>query len=89
MNNNKIFTDGFSNPQSYQRYSKNWPGEPDIAKKCLNGFQCGGCGWFATFNEDWGLCHCKRSRHYLETVFEHFTCSKQKEEGWDRAHSLE
>jgi hypothetical protein len=29
---------------------------------------------FVAFNADWGLCSSETSRHFTETVFEHFTC---------------
>ena len=86
-NGNHIYVDGFSRPATFDLYDRDWPAEPTVREKCRAGFQCGGCSFYAKFNEDWGLCCHPRSRHWLETVFEHFTCPTQDEEGWD-AHSF-
>ena len=86
-NRNTIHTEGFSNPESARRYRLLWADEPEIQQRHEHGFQCGGCAFFAPFNADWGLCCNPSARHYLETVFEHFTCPAQEEEGW-RAHSF-
>ncbi len=82
MNQNQIVTRGFSNRDSEKLYRKSWPAEPRLAEQHYTGRQCGGCSFFAPFNEDWGLCCHPRSRHRLETVFEHFTCPSFQREGW-------
>ncbi|MFH1021762.1 MAG: hypothetical protein V1809_00060 [Planctomycetota bacterium] len=87
LNLNRIITDGFSNPGSMWRYRKEWPDEPEVRKQYREGFQCGGCAFFAPLNEDWGICCNPKSRHRLETVFEHFSCPRICNEGWD-AHSF-
>lgn len=83
MNKNEIITDGWSNEQSKSLYENEWPDEPAMkvqaTEDCL---QCGGCSFFAPFNADWGLCCHRRSRHHLETVFEHFSCPEFEDEGW-------
>lgn len=81
-NENRIITDGFSNPQSLRLYQEGWPDEPALANQYEYGQQCGGCSFFAVFNSDWGLCCHPKSRHHLETVFEHFTCASHVAEGW-------
>ena len=82
MNTNQIITDSWSNKSSEQLYAQKWPGEPAVQAACANGDQCGGCSFFAAFNSDWGLCANPKSRHHLETVFEHFTCPGFVAEGW-------
>lgn len=82
MNSNQIVTNRWSNPQSERAYAGGWPGEPDLKCKADEGDQCGGCSFFAPFNEDFGLCCHPASRHHLETVFEHFTCPAYTPEGW-------
>lgn len=82
QNANVVYTTGFSNRASEKLYRAKWPQEPEVASKCERGVQCGGCSFFAKFNADWGLCCHGRSHHHLETVFEHFTCPSQIEEGW-------
>ena len=82
-NTNRIVTTTWSNPGSEELYLSKWPSEP----KCRDqyeqlGQQCGGCSYFAPFNSDWGLCANSKSRHALETVFEHFTCPNFTDEGW-------
>ena len=79
---NSIITTAFSNPASDELYTHHWPGEPQCQKQNESGEQCGGCSFFAEFNYDWGLCCHSESRHYLETVFEHFTCPSFVNEGW-------
>lgn len=88
MNENKVVVNRFSNPDSKQKYESQWADEPEIYNDYyLEGLQCGGCAFYASFNSDYGLCCNKDSRHHLETVFEHFTCSKQVNEGWNE-HSF-
>lgn len=83
MNRNTIFTDTWSNDRSADLYNQGWPDEPHLRIQAQElGRQCGGCSFFAPFNEDWGLCCQVRSRHHLETVFEHFTCETFVNEGW-------
>jgi hypothetical protein len=87
MNQNLLITEDWSNPDSQALYRANWPTEPDVAKLYDSGFQCGGCAFYAPFNEDFGLCCHRRSRHHRETVFEHFTCALHIEDGW-QTHSF-
>jgi hypothetical protein len=82
LNGNTVITDGFSNPESEQRYKANWPDEPKCQQQHERGDQCGGCSFFAQFNADYGLCCHSKSRHFAETVFEHFTCPCYVGEGW-------
>ena len=83
MNVNKIVTDRFSNPDSEQMYKDQWPNEPETYRLYYDeGAQCGGCSFFAEFNLDYGLCCNAKSRHHLETVFEHFTCPVIVRECW-------
>jgi hypothetical protein len=82
MNSNKIVCDGFSNPDSRRRYESQWPDEPDVAALYQAGRQCGGCSHFAPLNSDYGICCAGGSRHFTESVFEHFTCPSQVDEGW-------
>jgi hypothetical protein len=81
-NRNTIMTEAFSSPTSARMYKERWPDEPATRERCDNGDQCGGCSYFAPFNTDWGLCAHPRSRHHLETVFEHFACPSFVDEGW-------
>ena len=81
-NRNTITTTAFSSALSEQMYKANWPDDPVSREFCSEGIQCGGCSFFAAFNFDWGLCANPKSRHYLETVFEHFTCPAHVNEGW-------
>jgi hypothetical protein len=82
MNTNSIVTNTWSNPESEKLYASGWPEEPALVRQHENGDQCGGCSFFAEFNFDWGLCCHPKSRHHLETVFEHFTCPAFIREGW-------
>ncbi|HYK02245.1 MAG TPA: hypothetical protein VE974_10845 [Thermoanaerobaculia bacterium] len=86
-NQNAIITDTWSNPDSEALYRNEWPDEPAIRAQKLEGDQCGGCSYFAPFNLDFGLCCHPASRHFSETVFEHFTCPVLLAEGWG-AHSF-
>ncbi len=79
---NSIVTKEFSNPASDQLYSSHWPDEAQCRNQHEMGEQCGGCSFYAPLNADWGLCCHDESRHYLETVFEHFTCPSFVHEGW-------
>jgi hypothetical protein len=82
MNSNRVITDTWSNQDSQTLYESKWPDEPATRASYEEGNQCGGCSFFAAFNEDWGLCANAKSRHHLETVFEHFTCPAFVNEGW-------
>jgi|GEM_PF-3876784 len=86
-NQNTIETSTWSNPASRELYEREWPHEPSILQRYLDGQQCGGCSFYAPFNADYGLCCNAVSRHSLETVFEHFTCPAFTNEGWG-AHSF-
>ena len=86
-NGNTIVTNRWSDPDSEKLYKDEWPSEPDLREQWLSGLQCGGCAFFAKFNSDWGLCCNDKSRHHLETVFEHFTCPAFIDDGWD-AHTF-
>lgn len=78
MDTNKVFTKGFSNPDTMHLYKLS-----DIDGR----IQCGGCSFYAQFNLDYGLCCYRRSRYYLETVFEHFGCDRHVSESW-QSHSF-
>src|SRR5262245_30891177 len=82
MNRNFIVQGGWSDDDSRLRYESRWAGEPHVLRRYEDGEQCGGCSFYAKFDPDWGLCCHPRSRHHLETVFEHFTCPVQVNEGW-------
>jgi|JFJP01.1.fsa_nt_gi hypothetical protein len=73
-NQNHILTEGWSNSDSEASYVHQWPGEPKTAEQYHTGRGCLSCSRFATLNADWGLCCNQESRHFTETVFEHFTC---------------
>lgn len=81
-NQNLIYLDRWSNPETAALYKRQWPAQPELLRQHENGDQCGGCSFFAAFNSDWGLCCQAESRHHLETVFEHFTCENFVREGW-------
>lgn len=92
-NDNRVRTDAFSNLASYEMYVNEWPNDPKSRDLFRNGFQCGGCSFYAEFNMDWGLCCHLKSRHFKETIWEHFTCPAHVAEGWgphsfteDRGH---
>lgn len=87
MNQNHIITDRWSNEDSRRVYESQWSNEPALRDQYFEGRQCGGCSFFAPFNFDWGLCCHAKSRHHLETVFEHFTCGSYVHEGWN-THSF-
>jgi hypothetical protein len=88
MNDNKIITNRFSNPEAEKLYMSAFENDPELYKQyAIDTLQCGGCAFFAPFNSDWGLCCHDESPHHLETVFEHFTCRKQVNEGWE-SHSF-
>ncbi len=87
MNENQIITGRWSNDESQRLYQLHWPDEPALKNQYEEGHQCGGCAFFVPFNHDWGLCCHAKSRHHLETVFEHFTCESFVNEGWE-AHSF-
>jgi hypothetical protein len=87
MNQNQIITACWSNAISKNLYELRWPNEWQVHRQYENGEQCGGCSFFAPFNCDWGLCCHTKSRHHLETVFEHFTCPTHVNEGWN-THSF-
>jgi len=87
VNENRIVTERFSNPDTQRRYRAHWPGEPALFAQYEEVGQCGGCAYFVPFNSDWGLCRNTASRHVTETAFEHFTCEALVEEGWG-AHTF-
>lgn len=82
MNDNRIETTTWSNPESRALFESKWDGDLALLKDSEYGRQCGGCSFFAPFNHDWGLCCHQDSRHHLETIFEHFTCPAYVHEGW-------
>lgn len=82
MNKNKIITDDFSSEESKHLYETEYAENEALRIAYKQGYQCGGCSFFAPFNEDYGLCCFKESKHFIETVFEHFTCSNYVNEGW-------
>jgi hypothetical protein len=84
---NRIAVHEFSNPESKRRYEQKFPGEPGLFKQYEDGGQCGGCAFFAPLNTDFGICCSSKSRHRLETVFEHFSCPELVWNGWG-AHSF-
>lgn len=86
-NTNQIITNTWSNPSSEALYKSQWENALAYRELYENGEQCGGCSFYAKFNADWGLCSFQKSTHYLETVFEHFTCPVTVQEGWG-SHSF-
>jgi hypothetical protein len=82
MNKNRIIVDRWSNAESEQLYRDKWLSEAALASRHEIGEQCGGCSFFALFDADFGLCCHATSRHFTETVFEHFTCPSFVREGW-------
>ena len=82
MNENKISTDRFSNPDTERIYRDGCIDDTQRHKNYVEGRQCGGCSFFAPFNADYGLCCNRKSAHFTETVFEHFTCPAYVYEGW-------
>jgi len=82
VNENRVVTDRFSHQASERLYRDCWPAEPQCREQCEQGQQCGGCSFYAKFNADYGLCCNRTSRHFTETVFEHFTCPAYVHEGW-------
>ena len=82
MNTNQLETERFSDPESEALFRSHWPGESATCEQYHEGKQCGSCSFFAPFNFDYGLCCHQKSRHHLETVFEHFTCPAYVHEGW-------
>lgn len=86
-NLNRIVTNTWSNPDSRKLHELRWPAETACRQQYSRGEQCGGCSFFAPLNVDWGICAHRASRHYLETVFEHFTCPNFVQEGWG-SHSF-
>ena len=86
-NSNMVHTDSFSNQAAYKMCHTDWPNDPISRKLYHDGFQCGGCSFYAVFNKDWGLCCHHKSLHFTETVFEHFTCAVHVAEGWSH-HSF-
>jgi len=76
MNQNAIFTECFSNPESEELYNDGWSDEPEVSVYYEIGFLCGGCNHYASFNENYGLCKNELSRHYLETIIKDFTCGE-------------
>jgi hypothetical protein len=81
-NQNQLITTTWSNAGSAELFATKWRGEPQCIAQYHEGRQCGGCSFFAKFNANWGLCTFAKSRHYQETVFEHFTCPHYVHEGW-------
>ncbi len=75
---NTIKTDTWSNPAAEDWFDNKWEGEPEILNLFEEGSRCIRCVHFQAFNENWGLCFQKASRHYLETIFNSFTCAHFK-----------
>jgi len=81
MNTNLVVTDNWSNPESEDLYNERWPDESSMLVKQEKGEECRTCSFWARLDPEWGLCANPKSRHRLETVFEHFTCPSYVEEG--------
>jgi hypothetical protein len=81
-NRNVIVTTTWSSEVARRLYESNYEGAPEYAKQAEALHQCGGCSFFAAFNQDWGHCAHAKSPHHLETVFEHFGCPSYADEGW-------
>ena len=81
-NKNKIFTDGWSNPDAKIEYESHTD-EDRQELKAQNGVlkECSGCAGYHKLNYDWGLCCNEHSTHHLETIFEHFICGWFNTEG--------
>ena len=77
-NRNQILTDQFSSRAAQKMYHNKWAGEPKVRDLYSKGQQCCSCKSYRDFDEDWGLCANRQSRHFKETIFEHFTCEKFK-----------
>ena len=82
MNKNIITEREFSNPELLMMYETHWPNDHGLYKRYEDGEQCGGRSFFAPLNTDYGICCHGKSRHFKETVFEHFTCPSIVNEGW-------
>ncbi len=82
MNLNTIKTDGFSSLEAQALFHSGFAADADARRVHEQGGQCGGRSFYAPFNDDFGLCCHRASRHVTETVFEHFTCSSFVDEGW-------
>ena len=82
MNENKVWTYRFSNPDTERLFRDGCVDDTRRWYNCFSGLQCGGCSFFAKFNADYGLCCNRKSAHFTETVFEHFTCPAYVLEGW-------
>jgi len=87
MNQNIVKRFGFSSESTAALFESNFANDPLARQMYKSGRQCGGCSFYAPFNSDYGLCCNPDSRYLTETVFEHFTCRKLVEEGWN-AHSF-
>lgn len=81
-NRNRIQKRGFSNPATRALYSQQCAASQRSGRHRTHK-QCGGCSFYAVFNSDWGLCCHAKSRHYLETVFEHFSCQHAVFVSWE------
>jgi hypothetical protein len=82
MNTNSVVTTGWSNFETKQLFASRWPDEPALLRQYKNRYRCGSCSFFGKLPSHWGLCCHPKSRHHLETVFEHFTCPLFCREHW-------